>query len=315
MRRGGKSLRRNGSKAGRFGSRGTGAKGGGSRCPNPRVSGADVATWMLRGVPRGGRYVSALWPVVLLAVVSGVTFDLVLWVISGVRRRIYNGNRNRKYAETKHGNVRVQKNMTWKKSPKKPWDKVPLPVPQGFAVEVCKQWDRAHDSPGEMIRFGRMMIALEDHVDNAFIFDYKGDIIGRHPGIKGFLAEHCPHIGYKTAMRYRILAMKAQEAGAVQGGDVCGLGRKTQEEGAGGWAQCETVRELEGKLDAVLKVRHRCLENPCPHQRRKRRRSRAQGAIYAMRGIAHTVIGELDASRRKRVADALMEIARELSAG
>jgi len=261
------------------------------------MTGADVTTWMLRGMPKGGYYVSVLWPVLLLAAVSGLAFELAKWAISDVRRHIYNRNRNRKYAESRHGRVREPKNMTWMRSPKKPWNKVPLSPPPGFAEEVCKQWDRAHDSLEEMIKFGKMMIELEDYVDNAFIFDAKGDIVGRHPGIKGFLAGHCPHIGYKTAMRYRILAMKAQEAGAEA------------------HAQCDTMCELEGKLDATLKVPHRRLENPCPYRRCKRRSRRPQGTIYALRAVAHSASEGVDAPSRRRIADALTEIVRELSAG
>jgi len=230
----------------------------------------------------------------LLAAVSGLAFELALWIVAGIRRRIYNGNRNRKNAEAK--GQRIPKNMTWKKSPKKPWNKVPLPPPPGFAKDLCRQWDKVHDSLEETIRFGKMMIELEDYVDNAFIFNASRDIVGRHPGIKRFLAEECPHIGYKTAMRYRILAMKAQEDSTEVR------------------AQCQTLCELEGKLDTVLKVPHRCLENPYPHRRHKGRGSRLQGAIYSIREVARSTAEELDAPRRQRMAAALLEIARELTA-
>jgi len=147
-----------------------------------------------------------------------------------------------------------------------------------------------------MIKFGKMMIELEDYVDNSFIFDPKGDIIGRHPGIKGFLAEECPHIGYKTAMSYRILAMKTQEADS-----------KIQ-------TQCHTMCELEKKFDTALRVPHRRLENPYPYQRYKRKSSSTQSAIYSLREVARSAVGKLDAPRRQRVVAALLEIARELSA-
>jgi len=238
-----------------------------------------------------------MWPIFLLAAVSGVAFDLVKWVISNIRRHVYNRNRNRKYAETKHEKKKVYKNMTWrKKSPRKPMNRVRPSPPPLFAKDLCRQWDKVHDSLEEMIRFGEMMIELEDYVDNSFIFDHKGDIVGRHPGIKGFLAEECPHIGYKTAMRYRILAMKAQETGSKI------------------HTQCCTVCELEKKFDTALGVPHRCLENPCLDQRRKKRNRSPQGAIYSIREVARSATGKLDAPRRQRVVAALLEIARELSA-
>ena len=85
-------------------------------------------------------------------------------------------------------------------------------MPVGFGEEVCRQWDKVRDSLEEMVRFGELMVELEDYVDNAYIFNGAGKIIAREPGMKRFLAVNCPHIGYKMAMRYRILAMKARES-------------------------------------------------------------------------------------------------------
>ena len=265
--------------------------------PRPQVSGWDINALVPRGMPGSGYFMMTMWPIFLLAAVSGVAFDLVKWVISNIRRHVYNRNRNRKYAETKHEKKKVYKNMTWrKKSPRKPMNRVrPSPPPQ-FAGDLYRQWDKVHDSLEEMIRFGEMMIELEDYVDNSFIFDHKGDIVGRQPGIKGFLEEGCPHIGYKTAMRYRILAMKAQETDSKI------------------HAQCHTMCELEKKFDTALGVPHRRLENPCLDQRRKKRNRTPQDAIYSIREVAHSVTGKLDTPRRRRVVAALLEIARELSA-
>jgi len=245
-----------------------------------------------------------MWPIVLLAVVSGLVFELVKWGISDVRRHIYNRNRNRKYAEGKSKEKEGRKNMTWRKElPKKPHDKVPLPVPPGFAGDLCRQWDKSRDSSEEMVRFGEMMVELEDYVDNAFIFDAKGDIVGRHPGIKGFLDEYCSRIRYKTAMRYRILAMKAREAALRKKGSA-----------AGEHARCRTIRELEGKLDTFLKVAHCRVEKLQKKHFRRRGGHDPQSAIFSIREAAHSAIGERDAPNRQRIVEALLELARELSA-
>jgi len=172
-------------------------------------------------MPGGGAIMTAMWPVVLLAAVSGLAFELVKWVVSDVRRHVYNGNRNRKYVEGKRAEgKKVHKNMTWRTERigrLKNSRGIPLPTPPGFAEDLCRQWDKVRDSTEEMIRFGEMVVELEDYVDNAFIFNGAGEIIGRHPGVKGFLNMECPHIGYVTAIRYRILAMKAREVTETRG--------------------------------------------------------------------------------------------------
>ena len=94
----------------------------------------------------------------------------------------------------------------------------PCPTPE----EVGAQWDKSHDSLREMINFGLLLLDVEPYVDNSLIFATddagrriiaggKAIIIGRNPGLKGWLAEHCPHIGYVTAIRYKSLAEKSQK--------------------------------------------------------------------------------------------------------
>jgi hypothetical protein len=78
---------------------------------------------------------------------------------------------------------------------------------------IIAHWDRSHDSLQEMINFGLLLFDVEPHIDNSLIMgkDEFGNtkIVGRMPGLKGWLAEHCPHIGYKTAMYYKSLAQKS----------------------------------------------------------------------------------------------------------
>jgi len=254
----------------------------------------------------------AMWPVVLLAVVSGLAFELVKWVILGARRHIYNRNRNRKYAEGKlHDRDsqcaegkgikerRERKNMLWRTGGPRDWRRAPLPAPEGFAEELCRQWDKVHDSMEEMIRFGEMMVELEDYVDNSYIFD-GDDIVGRHPGMKGFLESKCPHIGYSTAIRYRIFAMKAKEV-VLRQGDAVKVG-----------AQCRTVCELGEALDARLGVVRRRLERPRRQCSRLRKDRSPQPVIFSIRDAVRSA-GRLDVLRRRRVADALREILRELA--
>jgi len=252
-------------------------------------------------MPGAGYAMTAIWPLVLLAAVSGLAFELAKRAVSDIRRHIYNKNRNRKYADGRNERRKAHKNMAWRTEKPRDWRKPPLPTPPGFAEDVCRQWDKVRDSPGEVIKFGEMMIELEDYVDNAFVFDEAGDIVGRHPGIKGFLAAECPHIGYVTAIRYRILAMKAREVARKQG-NVTKI-----------YAQCHTVCELVKKFDVCLGVERRHLEQPRRRHRRQKTDHTPQNAIFSIREAVHSA-RKLDTPRRKRVINALLEIARELSA-
>ena len=87
------------------------------------------------------------------------------------------------------------------------------PVPTAEQVEAQWRITRENHSPMEKIRLGAMLAALEGTVDNALLRDDFGNIIGRNPGLRGWLKEHCPHLvpHYKTLMRYKALADKMQE--------------------------------------------------------------------------------------------------------
>jgi len=240
-----------------------------------------------------------MWPMFLLAIVSGVAFDVVKLVVVDVRRRLYNKNRNRKYAEERRsGDKGARKNMAWRmEAAGKVKGGAPLPLPPGFVEGVCRQWDKVHDSTEEAIRFGEMMIELEGYVDNSFIFGDEGEIVSRHPGIKGFMAMNCPHIGYGPTLRYRILAMKVREVVRRQGKIP---------------AQCRTVYELEEKINACLGVGRRRLGQPRRKCRRPRRDCSPQPVIFSIREAVRSA-GKLDVPRRRRVVDALQEVERELT--
>ena len=62
------------------------------------------------------------------------------------------------------------------------------------------------------------LLDLDAYVDNRLQFDTEGKICGRNPGVKGWLFEHCPDIWarYKTAMRYKQLAVKLRQAAGLE---------------------------------------------------------------------------------------------------
>lgn len=82
------------------------------------------------------------------------------------------------------------------------------------ADELKTQWAKVRESHEDMLRFGSMLCDLEAHVDNSLRYDRYGEFRGRAPGVKGWLAVHCPEIWlkYKTAMGYKQMALKARQA-------------------------------------------------------------------------------------------------------
>jgi hypothetical protein len=71
-------------------------------------------------------------------------------------------------------------------------------------------WECSRDSLEGRILLGALLQDLEPAVDNAYIRDAGGEIIGRNPGLRGWLRENCPELSprYKTLMRYKALADK-----------------------------------------------------------------------------------------------------------
>ena len=98
---------------------------------------------------------------------------------------------------------------------RKPRSLNPPPAPKDLLV----QWHKTRDSIEDALRFGAMLLDLEPAVNNGLVIDQEDGtsrIRGRKPGIKGWLADHCPQIGYKTAMRYKGLAQKARAVAGLQ---------------------------------------------------------------------------------------------------
>ena len=94
--------------------------------------------------------------------------------------------------------VRRQLRKTRKSSTRKP------PTPE--ALEAA--WVKSRRSLEWKLRLGSMLEDLEPAVDQSYIRDDDGAVVGREPGIRGWLMEHCVEVfdHYKTAMGYKALA-------------------------------------------------------------------------------------------------------------
>ena len=214
---------------------------------------------------------------------------------------------------------------------RKPQAVNPPPSPE----ELAAQWDRVHDSLEEMLKFGRMLTDLEasDLIDNSPILNYDTpdgipEIVARNSGLKGWLAEHCPHIGYKTAMRYKSLAQKARKAP-----------QKTPQL----IQESRCINDLYGNLHKELKLRRYVLEHPRQPRRkpggqgfkqsgsvpeshkqsRSKPRSHAfrrpgsggrkvQPLIFSIRSQAHGAIQEMTPEQRQQLVASLRSLAEDI---
>ena len=78
---------------------------------------------------------------------------------------------------------------------------------------LLAQFARVKRNPREMIRFGSMLCDLEAYVDNSLRRNASGVIVGRNPGIRGWLAGNCVELAahYKTVMRYKAMAERFRQ--------------------------------------------------------------------------------------------------------
>ena len=72
------------------------------------------------------------------------------------------------------------------------------------------------------LRLGAMLSDLETAVDQSYIRDEDGTIVGRQPGLKGWIAENCPGLlsHYKSLMAYKALADKLRVALCIEEPDT-----------------------------------------------------------------------------------------------
>jgi hypothetical protein len=65
----------------------------------------------------------------------------------------------------------------------------------------------------EAVRFGSLLCDLEAYCDNSLVRNVDGEIVGRNPGVKGWLRSHCPEVAahYANAMRYKGIAEKFRQ--------------------------------------------------------------------------------------------------------
>ena len=84
--------------------------------------------------------------------------------------------------------------------------------------QLLAAWEESHTSLAGKLRLGALLSEIEPHVDQSLIRDEAGHIVGRRPGILGWLRWNCPELvpHYKAIMAYKALADKVQMAIGLQ---------------------------------------------------------------------------------------------------
>lgn len=115
--------------------------------------------------------------------------------------------------------------------------------------QVLDAWLHAKDSHEAAIRFGGMLEDLECYLDNSLVRNEDGVIVGRCPGIKGWLRDNVPalYLRYTAVMRYKAAAKKFRQiAGLV---DPTPVSAAVPEPGRGGEERAGRTRKTADGAD------------------------------------------------------------------
>ena len=88
------------------------------------------------------------------------------------------------------------------------------PAPSPEALEEQFEKARGRGRIEEKIRLGSMLLDLEANVDSSLIRGENGEIVGRNPGLRGWIAMHCPALArrYAALLSYRRMAQDFRRA-------------------------------------------------------------------------------------------------------
>lgn len=159
-----------------------------------------------RNLSVGSEAVGALAGLALAA--GQVSIGMGLWAVAKMsyillakmRRPLYyqqERNRRKRLAQERR---RVRDRFTTNSCPK--------------PEDLLAQYARARTGVREALQFGSMLCDLEAFCDNSLLRNADGEIVGRNPGVKGWIRDNCPRLlaHYKNAMRYKGLAEKFRQA-------------------------------------------------------------------------------------------------------
>ena len=139
-----------------------------------------------------------------------------------------------------------------------------------------------------------MLCDLEAYCDNSLLRNEDGVIIGRNPGMKGWIGDNCPKLlaHYKNAMRYKGLAEKFRQAvGAADPVPAAALAAK--DDG-------EVKRLLDGKKVCKITVRMKKTNGPRGGKTVSGTYALNAETLEAARKTAREILGECEGKADNR---------------
>ena len=155
--------------------------------------------------------------------------------------------------------------------------RLPPPTPE----QLVEAWEKSRTSLEWKILLGSLLSDLEPVVDRSYIRDEDGEIVGRNPGIRGWIFEHCPELRrhYKAMMSYKTLAARLRRVCGLFDPDSAEALLRVRPEGRGEapQASAEARAQARALLDAAPSMRALddalCERLGLPRMRRERRRT------------------------------------------
>ena len=155
--------------------------------------------------------------------------------------------------------------------------RLPPPTPE----QLVEAWEKSRTSLEWKILLGSLLSDLEPVVDRSYIRDEDGEIVGRNPGIRGWIFEHCPELRrhYKAMMSYKTLAARLRRVCGLFDPDSAEALLRVRPEGRGEapQASAEARAQARALLDAAPSMRALddalCARLGLPRMRRERRRT------------------------------------------
>ena len=173
------------------------------------------------------------------------------------------------------------------------------------AGELLAQWAKVKRNPVEMIRFGSMLCDLEAYVDNSLLRNENGEIVGRNPGIRGWLNANCQPLAvhYKTVMGYKAMAEKFRQAVGLTDPYPAALALDGLGSAADAGASCQnTVRKsAEVELDGEREPTTQQGDGNCQNTVRK-----DEGQGMKTEGVEARVAREMACRKARRKAEEML---------
>ena len=191
-------------------------RGSGRKCFERMLNGMfsllDLLEVMVKG-PRSDRFISFLGNLIIAAVMVNSEVFLVLGLLDLALKLIskhdsYASNETIKDYNEKKKAIRISRKISVN----------PPPTPEA----IRQAWAASRTSLAGKLLAGTLLSDLEPVVDQSYLRSEDGTIVGRRPGIKGWLQEHCPDMvcHYKALMSYKALADKLRKALGIEEPDT-----------------------------------------------------------------------------------------------